>query len=54
MGAKFLATSELNSQDECAQFCCQTENCDVFVFQEKVRATSKFQTSIDLNIFNDE
>lgn len=48
MGAKFLATSELNSQNECAQFCCRTENCDVYVFQEKVRLTSKFQSSIDL------
>lgn len=36
MGAKFLTITELNSQAECAQLCCRTANCDVFVYQQKV------------------
>lgn len=36
MGAKYLNEIELGSREECLRLCCETENCDVFVFEEKV------------------
>lgn len=36
LGAKFLVTVDVGSQVECLHLCCETENCDVFVFEEKV------------------
>lgn len=37
MGAKFIADVELASRDQCLRVCCETEGCDVFVYEEKVR-----------------
>ncbi|GAB0098372.1 uncharacterized protein DMENIID0001_140940 [Sergentomyia squamirostris] len=37
--AVFLDESEVGSSQECANFCCDTENCDVFIFEEKVKGT---------------
>ncbi|XP_017886994.1 uncharacterized protein LOC108629112 [Ceratina calcarata] len=34
-GAKFLKEYDVNSREECIKFCCDTEACDVFVFEEK-------------------
>lgn len=39
MGAKFLDNADLGSREECLRLCCETDGCDVFVFEEKV---SKF------------
>lgn len=36
MGAKYLKELEFNSREECLKFCCDTESCDVFIFEEKV------------------
>lgn len=36
MGAKYLNEIDLGSREECLHLCCETENCDVFVFEEKV------------------
>lgn len=36
MGAKYLNEIDLGSREECLRLCCETENCDVFVFEEKV------------------
>ena len=36
MGAKFLDHADLGSREECLHLCCETDNCDVFVFEEKV------------------
>lgn len=36
MGAKFLDHADLGSREECLRLCCETEDCDVFVFEEKV------------------
>lgn len=36
MGAKYLNEIDLGSRDECLRLCCETETCDVFVFEEKV------------------
>lgn len=36
MGAKFLDHADLGSQEECLRLCCETDECDVFVFEEKV------------------
>lgn len=36
MGAKFIADAELGSHDQCLRLCCETDNCDVFVFEEHV------------------
>lgn len=37
MGAKYLNEIDLGTREECLRLCCETENCDVFVFEEKVR-----------------
>lgn len=37
MGAKYLNEIDLGSREECLRLCCETENCDVFVFDEKVK-----------------
>lgn len=36
MGAKYLNENDVDSKDECLKFCCDTEGCDVYVFEEKV------------------
>lgn len=41
MGAKYLNEMDLGSRDECLRLCCETESCDVFVFEEKVKTTLK-------------
>lgn len=41
MGAKFLADAELGSHDQCLRLCCETDNCDVFVFEEHVSHFTK-------------
>ncbi|XP_031349628.1 uncharacterized protein LOC116175584 isoform X2 [Photinus pyralis] len=35
MGAKYINEIDLGSRVECLRLCCETENCDVFVFEEK-------------------
>ncbi|XP_017775989.1 PREDICTED: uncharacterized protein LOC108562229 isoform X2 [Nicrophorus vespilloides] len=35
MGAKYLNEIDLDSREECLRLCCETENCDVFVYEEK-------------------
>lgn len=40
MGAKYLNEDELRSRKDCLRFCCETELCDVFVFEEKVSILS--------------
>lgn len=37
MGAKYLNEMEVDSQLDCLKYCCETEGCDVFIFEEKVR-----------------
>lgn len=36
MGAKYLNEVDLGSREECLRLCCETDECDVFVFEEKV------------------
>ena len=36
MGANFLDHVDLGSREECLRLCCETDECDVFVFEEKV------------------
>lgn len=36
MGAKYLTVMDLDSQLDCLRYCCETERCDVFIFEEKV------------------
>ncbi|KZC13521.1 Low-density lipoprotein receptor-related protein 11 [Dufourea novaeangliae] len=35
MGAKYLNEGDVDSKEECLKFCCGTEGCDVFIFEEK-------------------
>ncbi|XP_012266776.2 uncharacterized protein LOC105692274 [Athalia rosae] len=35
MGAKYINEIDLDSRKECLRLCCETEQCDVFVFEEK-------------------
>lgn len=36
LGAKFLDSADALSKIECLHLCCETESCDVFVYEEKV------------------
>ena len=35
MGAVNLAVKDVLTRDECLRLCCETDKCDVFVFEEK-------------------
>lgn len=36
MGAKFLNDDDVVSADACMKLCCETNECDVFIYEEKV------------------
>lgn len=36
MGATYLSVMDVDSQLDCLKYCCETERCDVFIFEEKV------------------
>jgi hypothetical protein len=36
MGAKFINDDDVSSVNACMKLCCETNECDVFVFEEKV------------------
>lgn len=36
LGAKYLDFAEMGSREECLRLCCETDECDVFVYEEKV------------------
>lgn len=35
LGAKFLDDADVGSKEECLHFCCETDNCNVYVYEEK-------------------
>ncbi|XP_048480677.1 uncharacterized protein LOC119694051 isoform X2 [Plutella xylostella] len=35
MGARYLSELDVGARAECLRLCCETDNCDVFVFEEK-------------------
>ncbi|XP_043487622.1 uncharacterized protein LOC122514707 [Polistes fuscatus] len=35
LGAKYLNEMDVESREECFKFCCNTDKCDVFIFEEK-------------------
>jgi hypothetical protein len=39
MGAKFISDEEVASNDACMKLCCAVNDCDVFIFEEKVKRT---------------
>lgn len=36
LGAVYLSEYEVGSRIDCIKWCCQTDNCDVFVFEDRV------------------
>jgi hypothetical protein len=36
MGARFINDEEVATKNACMKLCCSTNDCDVFVFEEKV------------------
>lgn len=36
MGARYLNEADLDSREECLRLCCETHDCDVFVFEQVV------------------
>lgn len=36
MGARYLSELDVGARRECLRLCCETDSCDVFVFEEKV------------------
>ncbi|XP_035794429.1 uncharacterized protein LOC118467728 [Anopheles albimanus] len=43
MGARYLDEADVNSREQCLRLCCETENCDVYVFEEKPGTCFLFQ-----------
>ena len=37
MGAKYLTEIDVETRLDCMKACCETDQCDVFIFEEKVR-----------------
>ncbi|KAK0096260.1 hypothetical protein PV326_005974 [Microctonus aethiopoides] len=35
LGAKYIMEIELDGREECLKLCCKTDECDVFIFEEK-------------------
>ncbi|XP_046834129.1 uncharacterized protein LOC124430924 [Vespa crabro] len=35
LGAKYLNVMDLESREDCFKYCCNTDKCDVFIFEEK-------------------
>ena len=36
MGARYLSELDVGARAECLRLCCETDACDVFVYEEKV------------------
>ncbi|XP_026744952.1 uncharacterized protein LOC113506312 [Trichoplusia ni] len=36
MGARYLSELDVGARHECLRLCCETDSCDVFVYEEKV------------------
>lgn len=36
MGARYLSELDVGARSECLRLCCETDACDVFVYEEKV------------------
>lgn len=36
LGAKYIMEAEMDNRQDCLKLCCKTNECDVFVFEEKV------------------
>ncbi|ERL86783.1 hypothetical protein D910_04189 [Dendroctonus ponderosae] len=43
MGARYLNEADLGSREECLRLCCETDDCDVFVFQQSAGNCYLFQ-----------
>lgn len=52
MGAKYLNEIDLGSREECLRLCCETETCDVFVYEEKVSIV--YVNKVKLKLFQRE
>lgn len=46
MGAKFINDDDVSSAAACMKLCCDTSECDVFVFEEKVNIISRLIFSL--------
>lgn len=51
LGAKFLDSADSISKVECLHLCCETDSCDVFVFEEKVLVMFDFKMYGKFNVF---
>lgn len=49
MGARYLAELDVGSRAECLRLCCETDACDVFVFEEKVGGQGRAQVAVPMN-----
>lgn len=36
MGARYLSELDVGGRHECLRLCCETDSCDVFIYEEKV------------------
>lgn len=51
MGARYLSELDVGARHECLRLCCETDSCDVFVYEEKV-ALAYFIELISISISN--
>lgn len=47
MGAQFLNDYDVASAGACLKMCCETSECDVFIFEEKVNKYLHFTAAKD-------
>lgn len=52
LGAKYLMEAEVDNRQDCLKLCCKTNECDVFVFEEKVFISS-FYSELFFNLILD-
>lgn len=36
LGAKYIMEAEVDGRQDCLKLCCKSDECDVFIFEEKV------------------
>lgn len=48
LGGKYIDSADSVSKIECLHLCCETESCDVFVYEEKVCLSVSFCIVMDL------
>ncbi|KAH9642108.1 hypothetical protein HF086_007228 [Spodoptera exigua] len=52
MGARYLSELDVGARSECLRLCCETDACDVFVYEEK-SSRNQFSNMLLLLVFRE-